>query len=183
MPEAKLPYLKQSPVKQEGVQGIVLSDLQEEVLTAFKDAIELGDVDSLLALHNHIADTADSLCASSPHAATGVYSKLGYALNALEKKSEEQHVHAIQALNQARQIAQRENDLLALEALCYQLGLAHHFLKQYEGALDWFSQYIAFARQNGDAAGERDAFVNLAHASQKMCVSMSAEISWHVAAT
>jgi tetratricopeptide (TPR) repeat protein len=145
-----------------------LSELQEEVLTAFKDAIELGDVESLLALNTLITRTAESLCASSPHAAIGVYSKLGYALNALAKKSETQYEHAIQALHLARQIAQREKDLLAQEALCYQLGLAHHFLKRYEGALDWFSQYIAFARQNGDSAGERDAFVNLAHASQKM---------------
>ena len=37
------------------------------------------------------------------------------------------------------------------------------YVDRYEGALEWFSNYISYAKSNGDYAGERDAFVNLAH--------------------
>ena len=58
MPEAKLPHLKQSPSKETDQPALIFSDLQEEVLTAFKDAIELGDVESLVALQDHISMVA-----------------------------------------------------------------------------------------------------------------------------
>ena len=58
MPEAKLPYLKQSPIKETGQETIIFSALQEEVLTAFKDAIELSDIESLIALQDHISMVA-----------------------------------------------------------------------------------------------------------------------------
>jgi hypothetical protein len=58
MPEAKLPHLKQSPSEETDQPALVFSDLQEEVLTAFKDAIELGDVESLVALQDHISMVA-----------------------------------------------------------------------------------------------------------------------------
>lgn len=107
---------------------IIFKSSEQEVVGAFKSAIERSDTAALQDMHSDILGLAAAVYQQSPHAAMCIYSKLGSAYNALPRHSAAQYSMAMECLHAARQLAIRQNDTLSQAAISYELGLAHEAL-------------------------------------------------------
>ena len=147
---------------------VAFSSAQQTLIADFKRKIETSDTRGLMGLHQEILKLADSVYVQAPYASMGLYAKLGFAYNSLPYLEPSQFERAIEVLQTANTIAQKQQDTVTQGALYFQLGLAHTHLKRYDEALEWFGHYIAFARNNQHEDGELEAFLKLADISQRL---------------
>jgi len=157
---------------------VAFSSSQQILISDFKHKIETSNTVGLINLHQEILNLAESVHVQAPYASMGIYAKLGFAYNSLPCLDSSQYERAIQVLEKANNIAQKQQDTVTQGAIYYQLGLAHAYLKRYDEALEWFGHYLAFARTNNHEDGEVEGYLKLAEVSEKLSNHAQA-IDWY----
>jgi tetratricopeptide (TPR) repeat protein len=157
---------------------VAFSPAQQTLISDFKHTIETSNTLGLINLHQEILNLAESVHVQAPYASMGIYAKLGFAYNSLPCLDSFQYERAIQVLEKANNIAQKQQDNVTQGAIYYQLGLAHAYLKRYDEALKWFGHYLAFALNNNHEDGEVEGYLKLAEVSQKLSNHAQA-VEWY----